>query len=84
MKPVMILLMIMRKVEVSSGLPDMYWTQLISNFVGTHNPAACLQLVSGIFNHLVDDKKVTVNLIDPQPVWKRMWTRALVHAINLP
>ena len=49
------------EVEVSSGLPDTYWTQLVSKFVDTHNPAACLQLVFGIFNHSVDDKKVTVN-----------------------
>ena len=73
-----------KEVKVSSDLPDAYWTQLVSNFMESHNPATCLQVVFGLFNHSIGDRKVTVNLNDPQPVWKRMWSRALVHAINLP
>ena len=72
------------EVKVSSDLPDAYWTQLVSNFVESHNSATCLQFVFGLFNHSVDDKKVTINLTDLWPVWKHMWTQVLVHTINLP
>ena len=60
------------EVKISSDLSDAYWTRIVSIFYESHSPATFLQLAFGLFNYSVDDKKVTVNLTDPQPVWKCM------------
>ena len=52
------------EVKVSPDLSGAYWTQLVSNFVESYNPATFLQIAFGLFNHSVEDKKNAVNLTD--------------------
>ena len=71
--------------EAGFDLPDTYWTQLVSNFVDSHNPACIVQLVTDMFSQSVDqEREVSINLLDPKPYWKQICSRVLVHAINLP
>ena len=52
----------------------------------THNPATIVQFVYDVFKPTSASAKfkVTVNLFDPRPYWKRTCHQALVHAIKLP
>jgi len=64
---------------------DWRWNQLVSDFVGNHNPASLMQFVGDVFKPLSSTKlEVTINLLDQRPYWKRICQQALVHAIKLP
>ena len=75
--------------EETVSAADAYWTQLVSNFVESHNPAilTCFAFTN-IFASSGEKKEVTINLTNPKSVWKRMWdnflTRTLVHALAMP
>ena len=65
---------------------DWRWNQLVSRFVDTKNPATLMKFVSDVFKPFSVSSKleVTVDFLDQRPYWKRIYHRALVHAIKLP
>ena len=52
----------------------------------THNPATLVNFVSDVFKPFSVSSKleVTVDFLDQRTYWKRIYHRALVHAIKLP